>query len=136
MRRTDEGSGTIGGLVALGLSLWLGSRYGWPAQLVAAVALTAVSVWAAAPFARDGDDPAWVVIDEAAGAVLATVGLLGWPALAGFLVFRVADIFKRAFPGVAAAERIPGSWGVTADDLVAGSYGLAAGHLVAFLGTP
>jgi phosphatidylglycerophosphatase A len=46
-------------------------------------------------------------------------------------VFRLADIFKRRFPGVAAAEaKLPGAVGVLADDLVAGLYGLAAGWLL------
>jgi phosphatidylglycerophosphatase A len=46
------------------------------------------------------------------------------------VVARLGDIFK-VLPGVAAAERLPGSFGVTADDVVAGLYGLAAGWLVA-----
>jgi phosphatidylglycerophosphatase A len=92
-----------------------------------------VSVWAAGPFSRDGDDPGWVVIDEIAGALVSVVGLAGWHALVAWGVFRAADIFKGAFPGVAAAERLPGGWGVTADDLVAGVYGLAAGWVASAL---
>jgi phosphatidylglycerophosphatase A len=98
------------------------------------VLVTAASLWSARPFAvKDGQgghkegDPGWVVVDEAAGTLVATIGL-GIPgALVAWLVFRVADIFKRAFPGVAEAERLPGSLGITADDLVAGVYGLLAG---------
>jgi phosphatidylglycerophosphatase A len=76
-------------------------------------------------------DAGWIVIDEAAGAFVATIGLLGWPALVGFLVFRVADIAKSRFTGVLQAEHLPGAIGITADDIVAGLYGLAVGHLVA-----
>lgn len=125
---TDSGSGTVGSLFALGLSVFL-QRFGWPAQVAALVALTIASVWSSATFSRQGD-PGWVVIDEAAGTLLATLGL-GWPAVVvGWGIFRLADIFKRAFPGVAAAERLPSGWGITADDLVAGGYGLAAGWAV------
>ncbi len=98
---------------------------GWWVQALAAVTVSAVSVWASGHFADEGD-PAWVVVDEAAGMFLATIGLLGWSAAVAFVVFRIADIFKQT-PGVGVAERLRGGWGITADDLVAGLYGLAAG---------
>jgi phosphatidylglycerophosphatase A len=98
---------------------------GWWVQALAAVIVAVVAVWSAGHFAEDGD-PGWVVVDEAAGMFLATIGLLGWSALVAFFVFRIADIFKQT-PGVGAAESLPGGWGITADDLVAGIYGLAAG---------
>ena len=75
-------------------------------------------------------DASWIVVDEAAGTFLATLGLLGWPAVVAFIVFRVADIAKSRFTGVLQAEGMPGAWGITADDLLAGLYGLAAGHIV------
>ncbi len=40
--------------------------------------------------------------------------------LAGFILFRVFDIWK-PWP-VRAAERLPGGWGIMADDWVAGIY--------------
>jgi phosphatidylglycerophosphatase A len=127
IRGSDNGSGTVGAAFAIPVAVVL-APFGWPAQLAAAIVVAAASVWASEAFARDGD-PGWVVVDEAAGALLATVGL-GWRAgLVAWIVFRVADVFKRAFPGVAAAERLPGGWGITADDLVAGLYGLAAGWI-------
>ncbi len=49
-----------------------------------------------------------------------------------WLVARAADITKLP-PGVGAAERLPGAWGVMADDLVAGLYGLLMGVLVSAL---
>jgi len=124
IRGSDMGSGTIGAALALVMSLGLGA-IGWWAQAVAALVVGALAVWSADHFAGEGD-PAWVVIDEAAGMFVATIGLGGWPAFISFIVFRLADIFKST-PGVGAAERIPGGWGITADDLVAGLYGLAAG---------
>lgn len=110
------------------MSLAVG-RWGWPAQLAATVVVTGLAVWSSERFAHgDGDgDPGWVVVDEAAGTFLATIGLAGGGALIGWVVFRLADIFKSVFPGVSAAERLAGGVGITADDLVAGVYGLAAG---------
>lgn len=136
LRGADAGSGTVGAFFALILALLLG-LVGWQAQVVGWIVVTVLSLWSAAPFSVSDDgeagDPGWVVVDEAAGALLATLGLGPGPAIVAWLVFRFADIFKKAFPGVAAAERIPGSIGITADDLVAGVYGLAAGWLVSLL---
>lgn len=140
LRGSDVGSGTVGAAVALVLGLAL-APLGWSVQVGAAAIAAVASLWSAAPFTRDDPgsaagvpvkegDPSWVVVDEAAGALLAVVGLAPVPAIVAWVVFRLADIFKRAFPGVAAAERLPGAIGVTADDLVAGCYGLAAGWLV------
>jgi phosphatidylglycerophosphatase A len=124
------GSGTVASLFALPLSLLAGSIGGVWAQVACLVAITIGSLVAVRPFASREGDPGWVVIDEAAGTFVATLGL-GLPgALAGWAVFRAADIWKRAFPGVAPAERLPGSLGVTVDDLIAGLYGLAAGWAV------
>ncbi len=128
LRGADEGSGTVGAAFAM-LIWWALSDLGWPAQALSVVIVTALSVWSARPFSDEHADPAWVVVDEAAGALLATIGLTGPAALIGWLVFRAADIMKTRFPGVAQAEALPGSIGVTADDLVAGLYGLAAGWL-------
>lgn len=133
LRGADIGSGTVGGAFALVIALLLGQWGVW-AQAVGLVVVTTAALISVRPFASSEGDPGWVVIDEAAGTMLATLGLGIAGALVGWLVFRAADIFKRAFPGVAAAERLPGALGVTADDLVAGLYGLAAGLVVeAFL---
>ncbi|MXY73549.1 MAG: hypothetical protein F4Y83_01280, partial [Acidimicrobiia bacterium] len=68
---SDAGSGTLGAAVGLAAGMAAG-ELGWPAQLLLAVLVTGVSVWASQSFS---DDPGWVVIDEAAGATLAVVGL-------------------------------------------------------------
>lgn len=124
LRGSDMGSGTVGSALALAMTLALGS-IGWWAQAAAAAAVTVLAIWSAGHFSDQGD-PGWITVDEAAGTFLATIGLVGWPAVVSWLVFRAADIFKQT-PGVGAAERLPGGWGITADDLVAGLYGLAAG---------
>jgi phosphatidylglycerophosphatase A len=130
IRGSDAGSGTVAGLIALPISLWLGSRFGWQAQLMGAAILTVAALWSAKTLAPVVGDAGWIVIDEAAGVFIATIGLLGWPALIAFVVFRVADITKRPFPGVHQADALPGAIGITVDDTVAGMYGLAIGHLL------
>lgn len=133
------GSGTVGAAFALVLALGLGQIGVW-AQVLGAVVVTAASVISSAPFTGEWEtqstkegDPGWVVVDEAAGTLVATIGL-GLPAaLVAWLVFRIADIYKTWFPGVAQAEGLHGAVGITADDLVAGCYGLAAGWLVQVL---
>lgn len=124
----DTGAGTFGAALAalIGVVLWAAP---WWAGLMAAAVAIAVSLWAAAPFAVDGGDPNWVVIDEVAGTLVALIGLGGIAWVIALIVARLGDIFK-VLPGVAAAERLPGAVGVTADDVLAGLYGLAAGWIV------
>ena len=125
LRGSHRGSGTVGGLLALLISIPLPPVYGRLAALGATIVL---GIWSIQALRLGDDDPGWVVIDEAAGTFLATLGLGIPAAILGWVVFRVADIAKNAFPGVAAAERLSG--GIMADDLVAGLYGLAAGWVV------
>ncbi len=133
LRGSDNGSGTVGSLFALPV-VWALGQIGVWAQIAGMIVVSGASVWSASAFAHtdsesDGD-PGWVVVDEAAGTMLATIGL-GLPfALVAWLVFRAADIFKTWFPGVAQAERLRGGLGITADDLVAGLYGLAVGFIL------
>ena len=122
---SNQGAGTFGTALAalVGWALW---PLDWWWGAVVAVAAIGVSLWAAAPFSTDGQDPGWVAIDEVAGTFVAMIGLSGWPWALAIAVFRIADITK-ALPGMKAAERLHGAVGVTADDVLAGLYGLAAG---------
>lgn len=126
-RGTDEGSGTVAGLVALGIALLVQP---WWGRLLGFVVCLLAGLWALRSLVPGNEDPGWVVIDEAAGTFLATLGLGLVGAMVAFVVFRAADIAKKFFPGVVQAERLGGPSGVMADDLVAGLYGLAAGWLV------
>lgn len=125
VRGSHRGSGTVGALLALAISLLVPPLYG---RLTALGAAIVIGIWSIQALKLGDDDPGWVVIDEAAGTFLATVGLGIPAAIVAWVVFRIADIAKKAFPGVAAAERVSG--GIMADDLVAGLYGLAAGWVV------
>lgn len=130
--RTDNGAGTFGAALGAGIAVAL-AQIGWGAVLAGAVAAIGLSLWASAPFALDGEDPGWVVIDEVAGTMVALVGLSGLPWLAALVVARVGDITKW-LPGVRAAERLHGAVGVTLDDVVAGLYGLAVGWALSGVG--
>ena len=125
LRGSHRGSGTVGGALALAIALLVPPVYGRLTALGGAIVL---GIWSINALKLGDDDPGWVVIDEAAGTFLATIGLATPAAIVGWVIFRFADIAKKAFPGVAAAESVSG--GIMADDLVAGLYGLAAGWAV------
>ncbi|MFZ0493193.1 MAG: phosphatidylglycerophosphatase A [Acidimicrobiia bacterium] len=127
LRGSDAGSGTLASLVTFALVLII---HGWILGLLLAICVTVLSLWSVRPFAEH--DPGWVVVDEAAGVLWATIGLGGWAAVVALVVFRLADITKR-FPGVGALDRRHDAVGVTFDDVVAGSYALAAGWLTVLL---
>jgi phosphatidylglycerophosphatase A len=98
------------------------------AALLAALALTAVGIWAASLVAEraKAKDPQFVVIDEVAG-VLVTLAAAP-PTLAGLIVgvvlFRVFDQWK-PWPARLAEQRLPGGWGIVLDDIAAGVWGAA-----------
>ena len=125
--------GTAGALVGLGI--WVGLS--WPGMSPLAVPLavllfTGIGIWAAAragPLFGNEDDGR-ITIDEVAGMLLSLVFLPLRPevAIAGFLLFRLFDIWK-PFPA-RQAERLHGGVGVMADDLVAGLYANLAGQLL------
>ena len=132
--------GTWGSLVAV-LLAWVIDRYlGFPALVVATVAVTALAYWAIGVelAGREGADPAEIVIDEVAGQWLAFLfpaaafwmrGFEGWlpyPApLAAFVLFRLFDIWKPWLVG--RADRRGDAPGVLYDDLWAGLFaGLAS----------
>ncbi|HXM97512.1 MAG TPA: phosphatidylglycerophosphatase A [Candidatus Dormibacteraeota bacterium] len=119
-------------------------------SLIAIVVVALVGVWSASRVAEYSGikDPQYVVIDEVSGThvtlVLALVplgspttlispdnasvfalysglSLLNWKyLLAGFLLFRLFDIWK-PYP-IRWLEKLPGGWGIMADDWLAGVY--------------
>lgn len=127
LRGSDAGSGTLASAITFAAALLV---HGWLLDVLLALAVTGLSLWSVRPFAKE--DPGWVVVDEAAGVLWATIGLGGWPAVVAFVVFRVGDISKR-FPGIGRLDRRPDALGVTLDDVLAGLYALAAGWVVALL---
>ena len=103
----------------------------------AGVAFAAIGIalghWAQVRY--DNRDPRQFVLDEAAGQMLALVGITHavlaaarWKAaLAAFIFFRLFDIIK-PFPA-GRAERLNAGWGIVLDDIVAGLYAAVATHL-------
>lgn len=89
-------------------------------------ALFAPSVWAATRTARlvKTTDPGIVVADEVLGQWVTLLGAsaLNWKALlAGFLLFRIFDIWK-PWP-IRDLEKLPEGAGIICDDIAAGIYG-------------
>jgi phosphatidylglycerophosphatase A len=106
------------------------------ATIVAAAVVTLIGIPAATRVARasGSKDPQFVVIDEVAGQLVALIGVpLAWKSfLAGFILFRVFDIWK-PFP-IRRLERLPEGTGIVVDDLGAGLYALAIVHLLLHFG--
>jgi phosphatidylglycerophosphatase A len=93
-------------------------------QTITLVAGLALSAWTAVPSQE--------AISAKISAALAT-SLLNWKyLLAGFILFRVFDIWK-PFPA-RRAELLPGGLGVMADDWVAGAYAALGLWLIRVLG--
>jgi phosphatidylglycerophosphatase A len=71
-----------------------------------------------------GHDASPIVIDEVVGQMIALWWVpRSWPwVLAGFLLFRLFDIWKPL--GAREAQRLPGGWGIVIDDVLAGLYAL------------
>jgi phosphatidylglycerophosphatase A len=122
------GPGTIGSLagllIAIGMHFWLGA--GRLALLIAALVLLAPAIWASTHTARlvARPDPGIVVVDEVLGQWTTLLGaaVFNWKTLlAGFLLFRLFDIWK-PWP-VRQFEKLPAGTGIVADDLAAGFYG-------------
>lgn len=102
-----------------------------PEALVILVLLP-VALWSAHRAEKSlGHDASPIVIDEVVGQMIALWHApRTWPwVLAGFLLFRLFDIWKPL--GANQAQNLPGGWGIVADDVMAGIY--AALVLQAFL---
>jgi len=116
--------GTVGSLLGLALYIPLAAA-GLPAVGIAVVVLFPAGVWAAGICGKryGAHDHGRIIVDEIVGQLIAVASFPARPGwlLAGFLLFRVFDIWK-PFP----AGRIDAGWrtpfGVMADDVVAAVY--------------
>jgi phosphatidylglycerophosphatase A len=96
------------------------------ALLAATLVLLLPAIWASTRTASivGRHDPGIVVVDEVLGQWTTLLGVtaFNWKALlAGFLLFRLFDIWK-PWP-VRQFEKLPSGTGIVADDLAAGIYG-------------
>lgn len=125
--------GTWGSAAALCLGMLIVTLLGFPALVLATLAVTALGFWTCARLLAPGTDPSWVVIDEVAGQWIALLfpaagfwmrgyeGWLPWPAwVAPFVLFRLFDIWKPWLVG--RADRRGDAVGVMLDDLWAGLF--------------
>lgn len=122
------GPGTAGSLAAILIAIAL-HRYLVAGRLTLCaltLLLLVPAVWASTRTARllNKQDPRLVVIDEVLGQWVTLLGATAfvWKSLlAGFLLFRLFDIWK-PFP-IRRLEKLPEGAGIVADDIAAGLYG-------------
>ncbi len=141
----------VGVLIYLGIG-WLGGSEGlfllqngfrseqtsaflWAEIGILFLAFTLIGIWASGhsiPLLGD-KDPSEAVVDEVIGQLITFMFVpfgISWPfVLAGFLLFRLFDIWK-PYP-IDALQILPGGIGVCADDILAGVYAgvcLAVGY--------
>ena len=134
------GPGTWGS--AASVLCWWALTHVIPAhiQLWAALAMVLFIVMIGIPAATQvsrasaSKDPQFVVIDEAAGQLIALIAApVTWKTvLAGFILFRGFDIVKP--PPVRQLEGLPEGSGVVLDDVAAGLYSLAIMQLLLHFG--
>jgi phosphatidylglycerophosphatase A len=104
--------------------------------LLATLILLVPGIWSATQTARllDRPDPGIIVVDEVLGQWVALLGAtaLNWKSfLAGFVLFRIFDIWK-PWP-VRRLEDLPEGSGIVADDLAAGVYAAIMLYIGGFL---
>lgn len=109
----------------------------WSANAVLLALFCLIGIWASGRSVPllGNSDPSEAVVDEVMGQIITLMFIpigLGWPfILAGFLLFRLFDIWK-PFP-IDDLQVLPGGIGICADDIIAGVYAgicLAIGYAV------
>lgn len=113
--------GTITSAIIVLLYKFILHKLSWPIYLLLFFSLFALGIFVSDVYSRilKKDDPRTVVIDEAAGQMIALFLLSPQWALcvAGFLLFRLFDIVK-PFP-IKQVETFPRGFGIMLDDFVA-----------------
>lgn len=138
--RLRPGPGTWGSAVTV-LFWWVLTRtipLAWqmPSAILLAIAVVAVGIPAATQVSRatGSKDPPFIVIDEAAGQLIAFIAVpASWKSLLlGFILFRGFDIVKP--PPVRSLERLPEGYGIVIDDVGAGIYACLVMHVLLHFG--
>jgi phosphatidylglycerophosphatase A len=123
--KVPKAPGTAGSVGAIPL-YWLAFQGGRGGVAAAALAVTAVGIWASSVVARDlgTKDPQIVVVDEVAGVLITMLPMahFSWRSVVvGFVLFRFFDVTK-PWP-IRAFEALPGGFGIVLDDVFAGAFG-------------
>lgn len=126
--------GTMGTVVGIFFFITMADATFWN-YLSILLVFFAVGVWLCGSTASDlkvHDHPG-IVWDEIVGYLITMIGLpLSWPwILAGFIAFRLFDIFK-PWPIKWIDEKVQGGWGIMLDDVLAGIYALIILQFVAW----
>lgn len=120
--------GTWGSLFTLPVAWLIADRWGGEALFIVSVIVFFAGLWASAQYLKysKSKDPSAIVIDETAGQLLtlALIPLDLWWYAGGFLLFRIADIFK-PWPASWVEKSLDGALGVMADDIFAAVYAIA-----------
>jgi phosphatidylglycerophosphatase A len=116
--------GTLTSAIVILLYKYMLHKLSWPAYLLMFFLFLILGIWVSSVHSRmlEKEDPRSVVIDEAAGQLLALFLLSPqWIlCLASFLLFRFFDIVK-PFP-IKKVETLPRGFGIMLDDVVAALY--------------
>jgi len=127
--------GTFGSLLGLPLCFILSKINLW-VSILFLVIFVSLAIWVCnkAQQLIQEKDPGCIVIDEISGMMLSLTGI---PfnlisASAGFVIFRLLDIFK-PFPIRAIEKKIPGGAGIVLDDIAAGIISNIILRIVLFL---
>jgi phosphatidylglycerophosphatase A len=119
--------GTWGSLAALPCAWLISGLWGTFGLGIAIAIILAVGRWAAGTVAKASPvaDPPAIVIDEVAGQWLALLPapLAPLPYAAGFVIFRIFDIWK-PWPASWVDRNVTGGLGIMLDDLLAAVYAL------------
>ncbi len=129
-RAVKKAPGTAGSAVAALAALFIPF---WP-RVAVIVLLFFVGLWAAGTYEKNSGrrDPGEVIVDEAVGQLIATLGHVSGMGLApetvnfvvpAFILFRFFDILK-PWP-VCACEKAPGGLGIMLDDAAGGAFAWA-----------
>ena len=126
---------TFASAIVAGILLWFGGSAGHPlVEALVIAALVPVALWSAHRAEKTlGHDASPIVIDEVLGQMIALFLVpRTWPwVLAGFLLFRLFDIWKPL--GAREIQNLPGGWGIVADDVLAGIYAFVVLQVALFL---
>lgn len=121
--------GTWGSIAAVPFAYAIVHFLGAPALAFAALTAFAVGIWASERYcaAAGTEDASEVVIDEVAAMwlVLAALPLSPVNWIAGFVLFRIYDIWK-PWPIRNVERRFKGGFGIMADDMIAAIYAVLA----------
>ncbi|MGD2188248.1 MAG: phosphatidylglycerophosphatase A [Desulfobacterales bacterium] len=116
--------GTFGAIIGLPVCFLI-SKLNIFIAVICTLLFIFFAIWMAAAAGKivKKEDPAEIVIDEIAGLIVTFVGLPFTlkTAIAGFIIFRIFDIWK-PFPIRSLEKKVAGGPGIVLDDVMAGIY--------------